>query len=327
MSETTDSAERAVLTQVNAALCRGDKSGARALLEGVLKGSPRSIAAWSWACQAAETDQERIVCLQHILEIDPDHGAAQRYLAQLTQIRPPLRGRPQSGEPNSSAPAAAPFVPSPIAPSTPRPRFADRLLALLYFLFGLPTGYLIGAIAVVGLLVVVVYSTVNHDWFGLAEPEWDRLTISPSIETIQSDRQTWQIAYERSEDSRFAGLVRHASLIRFDRVPFLTHDILVTSGDYADPEQVRTTVIDHHFSWRSSTLTHPQGAINLLHTVAVSPDVFHQLLQIRNQDQVVIVGREILSIRVYNLDGVYLGDWHDTGCNTLLVRSVEIVSR
>lgn len=302
MNKTTPSPEHAALAQVGAAVRRGDTHAARALLADVLRDHPRSIAAWSWACQVAPTDAARIVCLRRILEIDPDHAAARRYLAQL----------------QPDAPASLPVRPA----SPPRP--VDRLLSLWGWLLDLPAGWLIAAAAAAGLVLFIVYLTVNHDWFGLAEPEWDRLTFSPSMETIQSDAQTWQIVYERTQDSQFAGLVRHASLIRFDRVPFLTHDILVTTGDYADPQQVRTAVIDHHFSWRSATKAHPKGTINLLHTVAVAPEIFAQLLQIRSGDRVVIVGREILSIETYDRSGTYLGNWRDQGCNTLLVRSVEI---
>ncbi|MBN1579875.1 MAG: tetratricopeptide repeat protein [Anaerolineae bacterium] len=322
MNEMTKRAERETLARVGAALRQGDRSKARALLAAVLQHDPRSVAAWGWACQAAETDAERIACLRRIVEIDPGHAAAQRYLAQL---------QPPDSIP--AAPLAAPVPPSgpdavyPAVSSHPRPRPANRLLALLAFLLELPAAYVIGALVLLGLLVTVVYVKVNHDWFGLAEPDWDRLAISSSIETIQSDEQTWKIVYENTEDSRFAGLVRHASLIRFDRVPFLTHDILVTSGDYADPERVKTSVIDHHFLWRSPDLARPEGAINLLHTMAVSQDIYRQLLQVRTQDRVAIVGREILRVEVYDRNGVYLGDWHDTGCNTLLVRSIEIVSR
>lgn len=35
--------------------------------------------------------------------------------------------------------------------------------------------------------------------------------------------------------------------------------------------------------------------------------------------------REVLKIEVYDQDGNYRGDWHDTGCNTLLVKSVSII--
>ena len=111
------------------------------------------------------------------------------------------------------------------------------------------------------------------------------------------------------------------------RLRILTHDILVTSGDYADPNIVSTSVFDHHFRWRSSSTAHPSGRTNLLHTVPANEEIYHQLLNIRSWDEVVITGREVLVIRIYDQDDNYLGDWRDTGCNTLLVKSVSIVGK
>jgi hypothetical protein len=64
--------------------------------------------------------------------------------------------------------------------------------------------------------------------------------------------------------SEFSGIVRHVSPFRMGRLRILTHDILVTSGDYADPDVVSTSVFSHLFTWRSSSTAHPSGRINYL---------------------------------------------------------------
>jgi len=66
-----------------AALKRGDKSRARELLRQAVEENPEDIQAWLWLSGAVETDQERITCLQRVLELDPDHEAALRGLAKL----------------------------------------------------------------------------------------------------------------------------------------------------------------------------------------------------------------------------------------------------
>jgi hypothetical protein len=86
-------------------------------------------------------------------------------------------------------------------------------------------------------------------------------------------------------------------------------------------------VLNHHFTWRSTAIAHPSGTINLLHTVPASQDIYRQLLEIKSDDEVTIGGREILTIQAYGRDGTYLGEWHDTGCNSLLVKSVSIVRK
>ena len=212
------------------------------------------------------------------------------------------------------------------------PRQKRTGLTILDVLF-VPVGCLLQASPIylmLGALVLavvggVVYYTANTDFLGLAGPGFDSLTVSASYEEIETGGQYWRITYERRGDSEFAGRVRHVSPIREGRLRILTHDILVTSGDYADPNIVRTSVSNHRFRWRSSASADPNGKINLLHTVPASEEIYQKLLAIRTADDVVITGREVLDINVYNQDGDHVGGWKDTGCNTLLVNSVTIV--
>jgi len=113
--------------------------------------------------------------------------------------------------------------------------------------------------------------------------------------------------------------------MRLRQIPILTHDILVTSGEYADPDVVTTSVSNHRFTWRSSSTAEPRGAINLLHTVPATEEVYLQLREIQSWNEVVIAGREILRIDALDADGRYLGHWQDSGCNALLVQSVTMV--
>jgi hypothetical protein len=192
-------------------------------------------------------------------------------------------------------------------------------------LFQVPAPYLIVALLTLAFLGGVVYYNANSDFIGLAGPDFQDLTISSSKEQIKAGDLYWKITYEKPTDSEFSGLVRHVSPIRDNRIRILTHDVLVTSGEYADPSIVRTSVTNHRFRWRSAGTSHPEGTINLLHTVPANEEIYRQLLQIRSQDEVIITGREILVIEVFDQDDGYLGEWHDTGCNTLLVNSVTVL--
>jgi len=107
-------------------------------------------------------------------------------------------------------------------------------------------------------------------------------------------------------------------------VPFLTHDILVTSGDFADPSIVQTRVSDHHFQWYSSSKNSPAGTINLIHAVPYNEAIYNQLLEIRSGQKATISGYEILRIDAYRKTGEYLGKWEDSGCNSMVVTSVQI---
>jgi hypothetical protein len=311
-----DQDEHERLAAAIAAARHGNKSEARRLIISVLRDNPHSEAAWSWACEVAATPEERIHCLKQLLAINPDHPAARRYLAQLQAAPSTSTARPGPGDNAASSEHQAPSQ-----------NIAGWLLAPLGCLLQASATTVFTALLAIILVGGILYYTTNTDFLGLAGPDFDSLTIADSREQITADDLTWKITYEKREDRQFAGLVRHVSPIRDNRVRILTHDILVTSGEFADPALVSTSVVNHHFRWRSSSTAHPEGAINLLHTVPANEDIYDQLLQVRSQDEVIITGREILTIRVYDQDGNYLGDWHDTGCNTLLVNSVTILPK
>jgi hypothetical protein len=208
-----------------------------------------------------------------------------------------------------------------------RQGLSDLLLTPLGCLLQISTTHVLIALLVVALVGGVAYYTANTDFLGLAGPDFDGLTISDSSQQFQAADMTWKITYEKPVDSQFSGLVRGVYPIREGAFRILTHDILVTSGQYADPAIVSTSVLAHHFTWHSTATSRPTGTINLLHTVPASQDIYRQLLQIRSDDQVTIGGREILMIQAYGQGGAYLGEWHDTGCNTLLVKSVSVVRK
>ena len=113
---------------------------------------------------------------------------------------------------------------------------------------------------------------------------------------FEDGKLAWNIQYEKKTNSLFTGSVRHISPIRMSEFSLLTHDILVTTGDYANPDLVRTNVINHHFSWLSLNGENPAGSIHLLQTVPKNETIYQQLLAIRDGDNVSITGWEILRI-------------------------------
>jgi hypothetical protein len=290
-----------------AAIREGDRIRARDLVYAILEDEPRNLNAWSWACEIASTHEERVYCLKKILEIDPSHKVARRYLAQLRA--------------DTSV-----FVVDDVPAGKKKTRggIAGLLFApVSWLLQASPTT--LGIIALVlAILCGVIYYRSNTSFFGLATLDFDTLTISDSYKRISTGGMYWTIDFEGRGRSEFAGVVRHVSPIREDGMRILTHDVLVTSGEYADPGAVGVSVLNHRFRWWSSRTENPSGRINLLHTVPISEEIYRQLLDIRTWDEVVVTGREIRAIKAYYEDGRYVGDWRDLGCNTILVESVSI---
>jgi len=209
----------------------------------------------------------------------------------------------------------------------------QKPLSLRDLLF-LPFGCLLQIpmpVAVIAALVVLgvgsyFYYTTNSDFGGLARPAFQNLDVSSDFGSVTdtADHRSWKITYEYFTDSTFSGTVRFVSHWREDNIPFATHDVLVTTDDFANPDLVDTSVESHHFHYSYPGDLSPKGHINLLHIVPLNEGIYQQLLGLRDWDTVSISGREILKIDMFNPDGLSLGYWQDSGCNTILVKSVKI---
>ena len=179
-------------------------------------------------------------------------------------------------------------------------------------------------------MALLIISIVAPGWIGIigqrsGQPNFGAYTINPNFTRISdSSGQSWSIEYEKTFSSQFSGKVRHISPIQIADFPILTHDILVTTQDFADPKKVTTSVTDHHFVWVALTKTPPSGSINLLHTVPKDDAVFRQLSSIKSGDLVTISGWEITRINILQADGSSNRWWQDAGCNTLMVDAVSI---
>jgi hypothetical protein len=150
------------------------------------------------------------------------------------------------------------------------------------------------------------------------------LDIAPDYSHVSApDGRSWDVAFEYSDDSYFSGIVRHVSTWDEASIPFMTHDILVTTGEFASRGTVDTLVINHKFFFHYKNGP-PKGTINLLHIFPASEEIYRQLLKIKDWDQVTISGREIYRIDINDAQGKNKGGFMDHGCNSILVTSVIV---
>lgn len=159
----------------------------------------------------------------------------------------------------------------------------------------------------------------------LEQHQWGSLILHQGYQyvTQEHSNSTWEMTYELSTVETFIGQVRHTSRINEGKFPMLTHDILITSGEFSDSDLVRTSVMSHHFTWSSKTSERPSGTINLLHTMPKDEETLNGLYSIKHGDTVTVKGYEVYTVKYYK-DGAYRGMWKDSGCNTLLVTEVII---
>ncbi len=180
--------------------------------------------------------------------------------------------------------------------------------------------------AIFGMLINRYKDEINSSFFRAEIENYDKIIATDGFHHVQLiNGQSWDLSYEANRERNFAGVVRHTSMINEPEFAILSHDILVTSEDYADPDLVFTSVKNHRFTWSSPNLADLKGRINLLHTFPLNEEIKQQLDAIKNGDTVVITGWDIYRITGYDSDGQYIGYWQDSGCNTTLVIAVEIL--
>jgi len=303
------------LKQAIIALREGDRSRARNLILADLRDDPSNLTTWLWALEVANNEKEKRSILGKILSIEPTHKGALQYLKNLDQSA-------DTGlQPNSlqSGPTSSGDLP------LEEGKEKGRIGGILNLLTDLPVSC--GFIALFAVIVAVafIYFRVNTSLYGLIGNDFDNLSVSNSYENISAEDMYWEVQFEGIGESKFIGIVRHVSPIRMNEFRILTHDILITTADFSNPEIVDTNVIDHKFFWKSSQTSSPNGSINLIHAFPASKEIYQELLQIQNWDTVKITGREIYNIKAYQIDETFLGTWQDAGCNTLLVESVSII--
>ena len=149
-------------------------------------------------------------CLQQVLAINPHNEHALRAMDKL------------------SAAANQGAAPSPSASKRKNAvilfNFLDLAVGLL---FKLPWQFYIVIFAFIFIIGGVAYTRLNTDFFGLTSPDFAGLTVLDQYKTIQDDQgANWEVTYEKSRDTVFQGVVRHVSINRINKFPFLTHDIL-----------------------------------------------------------------------------------------------------
>lgn len=181
-------------------------------------------------------------------------------------------------------------------------------------------------ISVTGILIVRNWTAVKNTINPPEIANYDEVIVSDGFHHIQLENgQSWQLSYEADQERIFAGVIRHTSPINEPAFAILSHDILVTSQDFADPDLVDTSVSNHHFTWYSQSQVEPVGTINLLHTVPMNEEIRQQLDAIQTGDRVIVTGWDIYRINGFDSIGNFVGYWQDSGCNTTLVIKVEIV--
>jgi hypothetical protein len=276
----------------------------------IVKDDPECAEAWFHLAQCFNSPEKKKYCEERYQTILSGNEANQRGISPLHTAE-----QDQQGELVTAVADQYPMPPD------NQPRFRGRNNSS----FGIPIPIILAVFVAICIALLYTYYNINTSLLGLARHDLTNYAFSENYQTVNdlSDEDHWQIVYENNKTMTFNGLARHASPIRLNGFPFLTHDILITTDEFSDAAKVSTRVIRHHFYWESKTTQYPDGTINLLHTVPLNDEIYHQLMAISSGENVIIRGREIDVINAYNANNNLTEWWRDDGCNSILVTAVE----
>jgi hypothetical protein len=182
------------------------------------------------------------------------------------------------------------------------------------------------SIIIIGDLVYDNFDKIKHFFIRpVLISNFDEITYSDKFRRLTEPRGNfWILSYESEPDVVFSGLVGYTTPVQESDFAILTHDILVTNGDFSNPFIIEIKVADHRYRWVSWHVPEPSGSIALIHAIPINEKVNQKLKTIQSGDGVVIKGLDIFRIDSYDAHGNYQGFWKDDGCFTTLITEVTI---
>lgn len=105
------------------------------------------------------------------------------------------------------------------------------------------------------------------------------------------------------EPTVYAGTVRGRSRAYAAYAPFVTTDLLITTGDYSDPEIVKVSWSNGHGRWVSKSP--PQGSCTAIHILPRTPEVQAALDTVEEWSEVTITGYRETDGKIEGEDGSF----------------------
>ncbi len=123
----------------------------------------------------------------------------------------------------------------------------------------------------------------------------DDTRVSVNDDYVEYDGQRYLADWGKT--TRHVGDVRVFTRAYHRVAPFVTHEAVLTTGDFSDPDLVEVSPIRKgSMSW--SARTRPKGTLIVLHFVPADRDVLSRLELLREGDRVELAGHEVSDHRI-----------------------------
>lgn len=103
-------------------------------------------------------------------------------------------------------------------------------------------------------------------------------------------------------DAEVEGTVNQVASSYWPQMPFITHEVVLVTGDYADPDSVTISELTDHSVAAQSEIASPEGDMWLVHLVPADATALEQLMRVQKGQYVVFLG-DLVSGTLTNADG------------------------
>ena len=142
------------------------------------------------------------------------------------------------------------------------------------------------------LIIVGIAIAVAYWYFGKPSPEEIMLKTRFNIDKGEVIWDGKTIYAEWGKKETKSGYLRYFGRAYDRNVPFMTHDTVLTTGDYSDPDKVYVSEISSGNMFYRPNIRSPEGTLVVLHLFHNSKKVASELSELKQGDTVNFTGRE-----------------------------------
>ncbi len=162
------------------------------------------------------------------------------------------------------------------------------------------------------LVLLLAVAGLMAWWWWPAPPAREMalgMDVDPAAGRIRLDGTTYRLNLS-AESERHAGLARVWVRADHDPMPIITHEVVLTTGEYSDPDKVEIGPLrDGSTWWRARR--RPQGTLIVLHLIPADVQVAAILDRVREGQTWTFTGYGVVDQRIERDDGYRVSLGHD----------------
>lgn len=159
----------------------------------------------------------------------------------------------------------------------------------------------------------VIFCLAVVGYFYFKQPSIDSVAKNMSVSIEDGEMRIGKITYFADWDATtaYTGKLRYFDRGSLKDARFVTHEAILTTGEFSDPEKVFVSEINQgNMFWRSEGTKKPDGNLIVLHLVPASLAIFRALDTLAHGQSVTLTGREETDSLIEDKDGLVAGLRH-----------------